>query len=356
MAPPRQVRFGVPLAASTTLGVGGPAWGYAEAPTAEDARALLDWASARGREVLVLGGGSNVLIADAGFDGLVLRLTDRALAFEDGGGRVRAAAGASWDGLVQACVARDLAGVECLSGIPGDVGAAPIQNIGAYGQELAEHLVGVTALRRADGAVVELDRSECGFGYRDSRFKRDRGAHIVLGITLELRPNGAPTLRYPEIGRRFGETAPTLAEVRAAVLDVRRGKSMVLDPADPNSRSAGSFFTNPIVPATVADDVAARAEAAGFGAPPRYPAEAGVKLSAAWLIQHAGFDKGFGDGPARLSDRHCLALVNRGGARAADLVALACTVRVGVRETFGVTLVPEPVFVGFDASVDDLLG
>lgn len=353
MVTPRGVERDVPLGPRTTLGVGGPAWALAEAPDAARARALLEWAAEAGRPALVLGGGSNVLVADAGYPGLVVRLTDRRLRID--GDRVEAGAGLDWGALVEACVARELAGVECLAGIPGEVGAAPIQNIGAYGQELAETLESVEVLERATGHARALSAAECEFGYRDSRFKRDRDAFVVTKVVLRLSPAGAPALRYPELARAVEGAAPSLEQVRQAVLRIRRGKSMVLDPADPNSRSAGSFFTNPIVPAAVADDVLTRAEARGLGAPPRYPAEGGVKLSAAWLIERAGFEKGYGEGPAGLSSRHCLALVNRGSATARDILRLAATVRRGVQDAFGVTLVPEPVFLGFEQSVDALL-
>jgi len=311
----------------------------------------------REEDVFVLGGGSNLLVADRGFDGVVLRLGDDEVVFHDQGCGdivVEAAAGASWDDLVEDAVARDFAGIECLSGIPGLVGAAPIQNIGAYGQEVAEVITAVTVVDRGDGSIEKIGAADCGFGYRHSRFKAEPGRWIVTGVQLHLRRGGSPTIRYPGLQKELDARVPsgrpaTLQDVRDAVLDVRASKSMVLSRTDPNRRSAGSFFTNPIVAPGVADAI----DVEGV---PRFPTDDGrVKLSAAWLIERAGFPRGYGEGPAGLSTNHCLALVNRGGATAADLISLAGTVRRGVRDTFGVTLVPEPVFLGFDRTAGELL-
>jgi len=357
MSPP-EVRFDVPLGALTTLGVGGPAWALAEVPSEDRLTALLAWAEAEQRPAWVLAGGSNLLVSDEGHPGLALRLTGRALKFIDEGRTVQvvAEAGASWDELVQTCVDRDLAGVECLSGIPGQVGAAPIQNIGAYGQELAETLVSVRAFDRSTHKFVQFDKPACGFGYRDSHFKQNRDAFIVTEVRLRLSKSGAPALRYGELQKHFAGRTPSLLDVRQAVLQIRRNKSMVLDPSDGNTKSAGSFFTNPIVSRLEAQAVAAHAQSQGLGIPPCYPApKAQVKLSAAWLIERSGFKKGHTQGAAGLSTQHCLALINRGGAHAEDLVALAAQIRQGVQERFNVTLVPEPVFVGFSRSVGELL-
>lgn len=357
MTPP-EMRFDVPLGPLTTLGVGGPGWAMAEAARADRAWALVDWAQQRGRPVSVLGGGSNLLVSDAGYDGLLLQLTDQGVRFESDGAHVRVTAGAgvSWDGLVAECVKRNLAGIECLSGIPGQVGAAPIQNIGAYGQELGDTLVSVQALDRHTGRLEAIDKAACDLSYRHSRFKRHRDQHIVTQVTLRLVTDGRPELRYPELLRSIPDGASDLGAVREAVLKLRRGKSMVLDPQDPNTRSAGSFFTNPIVPPDVARAVQTAAGKAGQPAPPAFVLSADeVKLSAAWLIEHAGFSKGYKLGAAGLSANHCLALINRGGATAADLLALALEIRAGVQQAFSVTLVPEPVFLGFEASVDALL-
>jgi UDP-N-acetylmuramate dehydrogenase len=354
----------VPLAPRTTLGVGGPAWALAEVDDVSDLTRVLDAADAAGRPVHVLGGGSNLLVADGGFPGVVVQLVDDACVFHDHGCGdivVEAAAGASWDDLVADAVSRDFAGIACLSGIPGLAGAAPIQNIGAYGQDVSEVVTTVKAVDRTDGSVHVMGASECGFGYRDSRFKsREPGRWIVVGVQLHLHRGGSPTIRYPGLQRAVDERVPsgrpaTLQDVRDAVLLVRASKSMVLSRTDPNRRSAGSFFTNPMVDDATADTAGEAAARLGFHDMPRYDAEAGSKLSAAWLIERAGFGKGWGDGPAGLSTNHCLALVNRGEATAADLLSVAATVRRGVRDTFGVTLVPEPVFLGFDGTVDQLL-
>ncbi|CAN97993.1 UDP-N-acetylmuramate dehydrogenase [Sorangium cellulosum So ce56] len=382
------VRESVPLAPLTTLGVGGPARYFAEADGEAAVVEAFRFAEARGVPLFVLGGGSNLLVADRGVDALVLRVRVRGIELlrgrgEEGGGEassgeigggaeagralVRAGAGEAWDDLVARSVAEGWAGVECLSGIPGDVGATPIQNVGAYGQEVAETIVEVRAIDRTTGAAVVIAGAECGFGYRDSRFKRAwRGRYVITAVTFALRPGGAATVRYPELQRALaapaGGAAPPLGEVRSAVIALRRGKSMVLDPADENGRSAGSFFMNPTLAPGAAAGVLARIEAAGVLAPgeaiPRYPADGGrVKLSAAWLIERAGFAKGTRHGAAGISTRHTLALVNRGGATAEELLGLARRVRRGVLDRFGVALSAEPDLVGFaPGEIDDLVG
>jgi UDP-N-acetylmuramate dehydrogenase len=331
----------------TTLELGGRA---RHLVVAEDEAAVgeaLRWAADRRLPVLILGGGSNVVIADAGWEGLVVRITSRGVAFEAVGGemRVTVQAGEPWDALVAGMVARGLAGLECLSGIPGLAGATPIQNVGAYGQEVADTIRSVRVLERPGGRVRELPPEACGFAYRDSAFKRDPERHVVLAVTFGLRPGGQPTLRYQELidAVAAGGAPPTLASTRAAVLALRRAKSMVIDPADPNRRSVGSFFTNPIVPAARAAEIATRAAARV----PQWPAGPGmVKLSAGWLIERAGIAKGYRRGPVGVSTRHALALVHHGGGTAADLLALAREIRDAVRTTFAVTLTPEPVLVG----------
>ena len=348
----------VPLAPLTTLAAGGPARWLAEATTEAEVAAALAWAGERALPTLVLGGGSNLLVADRGFDGLVLPVRVAGVRARPGPGgavEVEAGAGERWDALVERCVASGWAGVECLSGIPGEVGATPIQNVGAYGQEVADTLVSVRAIDRATGRAADLDREACGFGYRDSVFKREaRDRWVVVAVTFALRPGGAPSLRYAELARRFPPGAdPSLGEVREAVIALRRGKSMVLDPADENGRSAGSFFMNPTLDAAAADLARERVRAAGVLAPgeamPEFPAAGGrVKLSAAWLIERAGFRKGAGEGRVGISTKHALAIVNRGGASAAEIVAFAQRVREGVRDRFGVALAAEPVLVGFE--------
>ena len=350
------VRDDVPLAPLTTLELGGRARHFVEA-TDDEATILaasLAWGRARGVPALVLGGGSNVVVGDGGFDGLVIHLASRGLAFVDAGDEVRvtAAAGEPWDAFVAETVARGLAGLECLSGIPGLVGATPIQNVGAYGQEVAETIRSVRVADRRDGSIVELAPAECAFGYRDSAFRRVPDRHVVLDVTFGLRPGGAPTLRYRELAEALSaDTPPTLASTRQTVLALRRRKSMVLDAADPNRRSVGSFFTNPVVAADVAERLAARAAAdrivSAAADVPRWPAGPGrVKLSAGWLIEHAGIARGERSGAVGVSTNHALALVHHGGGTTADLVALARRVRDAVTAHFGVTLLPEPIFVG----------
>ncbi len=349
----------VPLATLTTLEVGGPARYLAACRSAVEVTDLLVWARLESLETFVLGGGSNLLVADSGFDGLVIQLLDDSIVLEthdEGRVRIRAGAGVEWDALVARAVAEGLGGLECLSGIPGRVGAAPIQNVGAYGQEVSETIETVRVVERPIGVLGRLPGERCGFGYRASHFKgtwRDR--YVVIGVDFLLPRRSEGTVRYPDLQRRLGVTAggpaPALADVRAAVLEVRAAKSMVLGPGDPNRRSAGSFFVNPVVEPDLAGSIRERAG----GEMPAFPAAGGrVKLPAARLIEEAGFHRGFTLGRAGISSRHSLALINRGGATAEELVTLAATIRRGVRDAFGVTLRPEPTFLGFDP-VDTLL-
>ena len=336
----------LPLSAWTTFNVGGPARYFLNATSEQDVVDGLDYAKRRKIPVLVLGGGSNLLVADGGFDGLVLRIGLRGMTWE--GPHLHAAAGEDWDEVAAACVRKGFGGVECLSGIPGLAGGTPVQNVGAYGQEIADVLVRVRALDRQTESVVELSRQDCGFAYRSSIFnttQKDR--YIVLSITYELQEHVAPHVKYPDLVRRFeGRGAPpTLMEVREAVREIRASKGMLIVEGDPDCRSAGSFFKNPILPEADYAGLQSRAQETV----PRYPAGTGmVKTSAAWLIERAGFKKGFALGPAGVSTKHTLALVNRGGAKASDIVRLAREIRKGVEDAFGVRLVPEPVFVGFD--------
>jgi UDP-N-acetylmuramate dehydrogenase len=345
-------RDGVPLAPLTTLGLGGPARHFLAAPDDETLIEALRWADGRGMPVLVLGGGSNLVVGDGGFDGLVVQIATRGLRFDAAGGEatVTAAAGEPWDQLVAEAVARELAGIECLSGIPGLVGATPIQNVGAYGQEVAETIRAVRVVERGSWRVHDLAAEACGFGYRDSAFKRDPERFVVLGVTFALRPGGAPTLRYRELAdalasRGRSSPAATLADTRRTVIALRAAKSMVIAPDDPNRRSVGSFFTNPVVSPAEAAEIARRSGAGD--AMPRWPAPDGrVKLSAGWLIERGGFPRGLARGPVGISSAHALALVHHGGGTAAALVALAREIRDGLRTRFGVTLVPEPTLVG----------
>ena len=333
----------VALAPLTTLRLGGPAARMVEARTEME---LAEAVRSAYEPLLVLAGGSNVVIADEGFPGTVVRVLTRGV--ERGGERLTAQAGEPWDELVAATVAAGLQGFECLSGIPGSTGATPIQNVGAYGQEVAETVESVRVLDRASGQIEELPAAECRFRYRSSRFKyRDRW--VVLAVSFRLRESEASgPLRYAELARRLGVpvggSAP-LAEVREAVLGLRRGKGMVIDPDDPDSVSAGSFFTNPILEPESFAELEART--GPDLRPPAFPEPDGrLKTSAAWLIERAGFPRGYGAGRAGISTKHTLALVNRGGARTADLVALAREIAAGVKDRFGVELTPEPVFVG----------
>ena len=335
----------VALAPLTTLRLGGPAARMVEARTEGE---LAEAVRSAYEPLLVLAGGSNVVIADDGFPGTVVRVLTRGV--ERDGDRLTVQAGEPWDELVAACVAAGLQGFECLSGIPGSTGATPIQNVGAYGQEVAESVVSVRVLDRASGQIEVMPAAACGFRYRSSVFKyRDR--RVVLAVTFRLREGReAGPLRYAELARRLdvpvGGSAP-LERVREAVLALRRGKGMVIDPADPDSVSAGSFFTNPILePEAFA---ALEARTGPDLRPPAFPEPDGrIKTSAAWLIERAGFPRGHGHGRVGISTKHTLALVNRGGASTAELMELAREIAGGVRERFGVAIAPEPVLVGHE--------
>jgi UDP-N-acetylmuramate dehydrogenase len=341
----------VPLASYTTLGVGGPARWFCEASAEDDVVEAVGFARGRGLRLFVLGGGSNVLAGDAGFDGVVVRVSvsmskpDRV----DGDSVfLEVGAGESWDDVVLYATDRGYAGIECLAGIPGDVGGTPVQNVGAYGQEVCETIVGVRAFDLELGEFVYLDCDACGFGYRRSIFNSTaRGRYIVTAVTYRLRVGGEPALKYADVRRYFeGRTeAPTLSEVYDAVRAIRAQKGMLAGVGE-GSRSAGSFFKNPVVEEGSAGRIA---EAAGVPVEsvPRWPAGEGmVKVAAAWLVERAGFAKGFAMGRAGISTKHTLALVNLGGATAAEIVALRDAVRDGVEERFGVRLEQEPVEVG----------
>lgn len=344
------VREQVSLAPYCTLGVGGPARHFVEAADEVAVTAALAWAAERRLPVRVLGGGSNLVVADGGVDGLVLHVALRGRSAEPRAGAVEvtAAAGEPWDELVGWTVEQGWAGLECLSGIPGLAGATPIQNVGAYGQEVSDTVVAVRALDRAGGRVVTLGPADCRFAYRDSRFKSAEPERwVVLGVTCRLRPGGAPTVRYAELERHLaaaGAGSPTLADVRRAVLALRRAKSMVIEPGDPNRRSCGSFFVNPVVTAAEAEAVRRRA---GGDDLPRWPQPDGrVKLAAAWLIERAGFRRGHREGPVGLSTNHALAIVAHDGAGAGDVLAFARRLQDAVEARFGLRLVPEPVVWG----------
>ena len=341
----------VPLAPYCTMGVGGPARWFVEAGDERTVRDAVEWTERQGLPLHVLGGGSNLIVADEGVDGLVLKVALRGVTVRVVGSEmeVTAAAGEPWDDLVHMAVERGWAGLECLSGIPGLVGATPIQNVGAYGQAVSDTIVSVRALDRRSGQIVTLTPPECQFSYRDSVFKsRLPGRYIVLAVGYRLAPGGAPALRYAEVVKDLqdkGIQVPSLAEVRRSVLAIRRSKSMLLDERDPNRRSCGSFFVNPIV---TADEFRRITERAGSESElPSWPEPGGrVKLSAAWLIEHAGFARGQSDGAVGFSTRHALAIVCHHGACARDVVAFARRVRARVEERLGVRLMPEPVLWG----------
>ena len=366
------------LSGYTTLGLGGPAGRFIEAADDEQVVTAVREADLKDAPVLILGRGSNLVVADEGFGGTVIHLASQGVAAARDGDCVllTVAAGEDWDPLVQRCIAEGLSGLECLSGIPGLAGATPIQNVGAYGQEVAETIQAVRAYDRRRDTIVELSNAECGFGYRTSAFKRTAagpaaataaapaptaaaavsptGRFVVLGVTFRLaRARQSAPVCYGELaarlGMRAGERAP-LAEVRDGVLGLRRGKGMVLDPADPDTRSAGSFFTNPVLDGQQFAELERRAEGriGPRSSVPHFAGEAGqVKVPAAWLIEQAGFSKGYAGGAvARISSKHTLALTNPGGASTADLIALARQIIAGVDSAFGVRLTNEPVLVG----------
>ena len=351
--PPRFILENQRLAPYTTLGIGGPARFWAEVSSEEQVLEALEFADARPAPVFILGGGSNILVSDAGFAGLVVRIALRGARFEEG--VVTAAAGEDWDSLVARSVERNWAGVECLSGIPGTAGGTPIQNVGAYGQEASEVIESVRALDRTTQRIVTLARGDCGFTYRRSIFNSSAPEHyVVLSVRYVLRVGGEPRIEYPDVKRALAArtSRPTLPEVRAAVRAIRASKSMLLQPGDPDAASAGSFFKNPVVTEAEFLEIEEVAHRAGVierdQGLPRFPAHPGsVKVPAAWLIERAGFSKGYARGHAAVSAHHTLALVNRGGATAEEVLTLAREIEETVSARFGVMLRPEPVFVGF---------
>lgn len=334
---------GVALAALTTLRVGGRADWFLRAHTSAQVEAAYAWAKERNLPVFVLGGGSNLVVSDEGIPGLVLCVGIEGIELREEGEEalVSAGAGEPWDRLVAQVVGAGYAGLETLSGIPGLVGGTPIQNVGAYGQEVSDTIERVTAFDTRTGLVAELPAAECHFHYRQSRFRStDAGRFVVCRVAFRVR-RGSPTVTYPDVATWVEESGlerATIADVRRGVLEIRRRKGMVLDPADPDTRSVGSFFMNPIVPASTQVRIGS----------PSFPMPGGaVKVPAAWLIERAGFHKGFSLGGAAVSSKHPLAIVNRGGATSADIVNLACRIKRAVIDRFGIALRPEPIFAGF---------
>jgi len=343
----------VPLAEHCTLMVGGPARYFWRAGSDASLIEALQWAGNHDVGVHILGGGSNVVFADEGFDGLVVQVNLRGVALTPGAGGVThlmVGAGEPWDPVVAASVERGLAGLECLSGIPGLVGGTPVQNVGAYGQDVSETIARVSVVDRQSLERLSLPNDACGFAYRTSRFKREhRDRYVVTGVEFALAP-GAPTLTYADVAAHFetrGERSPALADVRQAVLGIRRQKGMVIEAGEPANRSVGSFFVNPIVSRTQFERLARL-----HAQVPHYAAGAdAVKIPAAWLIERAGFTKGTRRGPVGVSSRQAQAILNLGGATAMDVLQLAAEIKRGVRNAFGISIVPEPVFVGFGASM-----
>lgn len=352
------IQQNVPLAPLTTLRIGGPARFFAEAREEDELLAAFSFAEQHSLPIFILGGGSNALVADEGFRGLVVHVALKGVTWSDEGGEVVvvARAGEDWDELVSQCVERDLAGIECLSGIPGSVGGTPIQNVGAYGQEVSETISSVRVFDRHAGRFGELSNAQCRFSYRASVFNtttRDR--YVVTAVAYALKPHGEPAIGYPDLKNFIlnVSTRPSLGLTREAVREIRARKAMLITPDDPDCRSAGSFFKNPVVAPETFTRIEENArernligEAEGI---PSFPAGDGkAKVPAAWLIERAGFHKGYGLGRVGISSKHTLAIVNRGGATAREVIGLMNEIQERVLESFGVPLTPEPVFVGFD--------
>lgn len=351
------VQTNIPLSPFTTIGLGGPARYFTACSSEADIRETLMHARSEQLCLHVLGGGSNTIFADGGFVGLILHVASRGIQYTNRDAKVlvRASAGEPWDPFVQACIERGLGGLECLSGIPGQVGATPLQNVGAYGQDVAESIVSVEALDRTSLQAVTFSGTECRFGYRSSRFKQDDvNRYVITAVTFALTPDARPSLRYPELQRALARTTPlsardrgksALTAVRDCVLTLRRGKSMVIDPADPETRSVGSFFTNPVVPPETFREIENRWKSSGgTDAVPHFPAGSSLKIPAGWLVEHAGFPKGLRKGNAAVSKNHALALVNRGGTTL-ELLSLATEIETSVQALFGIRLEREPVIV-----------
>jgi len=344
----------VALAPLTTLKVGGPTRYFAEPKTCNEVAEAVQYARSRNLPLFVLGGGSNLVVSDAGWPGLVLRIAipgiDERSNSDDGKTLFEVGAGEEWDKFVARAVARNCAGVECLSGIPGSVGGTPVQNVGAYGQEVAETITSVLTLDLRDSQIRELCSEACGFSYRTSIFNiSERGRFIILRVTYSLIPGGKPRIQYADLKKHFAgfQQTPSLTSTREAVRRIRASKAMLITPGDEDCRSAGSFFKNPVLSADQYDELNKRAMAKGLQIP-SYPAlDAQRKVSAAWLVEHSGFSKGYSSGRVGISRKHALAIVNRGDASAADILALKDHIQQRVEELWGIQLEAEPVFVGF---------
>ncbi len=353
---PLKIEKNRPLATFTTLGVGGPARSFVQVDEEEQLLEALELAEENEWPVFILGGGSNLLVSDEGFPGLVAKIELKGIRFDEAHkGRVVASAGEDWDSFVLRCVEKDYAGVECLSGIPGTVGGTPIQNVGAYGQDVGQTISSVRILDRRDRGIRQIEKTECRFSYRSSIFNTEAvNRHVVISVTFSLVPGGTACISYADLVKRFGSAGvhPALAEVRKTVLEIRASKGMLIRTGDPDCQSAGSFFKNPLVEESALREIESRArkaghlssgqEVPGFSAP-----DGKIKVSAAWLIEKSGFARGYKRGRAGLSSKHTLAIINRGGASARDILDLMREIQSGVKSTFGVDLKPEPVFVGF---------
>jgi len=351
-----KIQTDVPLAPLTTMKIGGRARFFMTIDNHTEVADAINFADAEGLDLFVLGGGSNVLISDEGFDGLVIHLRMQGLsviAKDEARVFLRVEAGADWDAFVAFCVERHLAGIECLSGIPGKVGATPIQNVGAYGQEVSETIVKVTAFDKLEKKVVELKNDECGFGYRSSIFNtvyKDR--FIILDVLFCLVENGLPKISYKDLIEFLDGSKPDLKKTREAVIEIRRRKAMVIDEKDPNSRSCGSFFKNPIVTADKLEELKKIFARDAEVTIPAFPmGNNKFKISAAWLIEKAGFQKGYRMGNVGISEKHSLAIVNLSNASASEVIKLKNLIQTKVREKFGIDLMPEPVFIGFKDSL-----
>ncbi len=344
----------VPLGPLTTLGVGGPSRWYGEIRSEDDLQRALSWADEYRAPVLILGGGSNVVISDKGWDGLTLRISIPGVERWTGKKELfRVGAGENWDAFVAQAVKANCAGVECLSGIPGTVGGTPVQNVGAYGQDVSETIIRIRGYEKRTGVFREFINEECDFHYRRSRFNTvDQNQYVITSVTFSLQQGGTPKIDYADVRKYFVDRkeVPTLQETREAVLAIRRSKAMLIADDDEDSRSAGSFFRNPVVDVATYQRIAKLVEGKGL-VPPNYPAGEGkVKIPAAWLVEQSGIQKGFTLGRVGISRRHALAIVNRGHATAAEVIALKDRVQQKVRDVFGVELYPEPILIGFPTS------
>jgi len=350
-----QIQENVALAPLTTFKVGGPAKYFVKAKTPKEVSEAVAFAQSRGLPLFVLGGGSNLVVSDSGWPGLVIKMGITGIEdhSENGKKLFEVGAGEEWDNFVATAVARNCAGVECLSGIPGSVGGTPVQNVGAYGQEVAETVESVLALDLRDGQLHELCNDACGFSYRTSIFNTSqKGRYIIVRVTYALTPDGEPQILYADLKKHFAGwgVSPKLADVREAVRRIRASKGMLITPGDEDCCSAGSFFKNPVLSQEQHEALVQRAKAKGFEVP-SYPAlESQRKVSAAWLVERSGFSKGFSTGPVGISRKHALAIVNRGEATASDILGLKEHIQDRVEEIWGVRLEPEPVFVGTENS------